>query len=141
MRARASSNSTLTSRLHWATPWRAILSALRPVAILREEEAQRQVSFFRENGRNEPAAHADQRVVLSLLRRIEHRAMLVALVQSVVSPFHEDFCPLDEGRGQETGEGTDQDFLEEGGVHPIFNSSDGASYEVVCSKRWRFSSQ
>ncbi len=44
--------------------------------------------------------------------------MLVALIQGVVGPFHEDFRPLNKRGGKETGEGADEDFLEEGGVHP-----------------------
>jgi len=53
-----------------------------------------------------------------LLSRIEHCAVLVALVQGVVGPFNEDPCPFDEAGSKETGEGADEDFLEEGGVHP-----------------------
>ena len=59
--------------------------------------------------------------------------MLVALIQGVVGPFHEDFRPLNERGGKETGEGADEDFLEEGGVHPFFESSDSASGEGLYS--------
>jgi hypothetical protein len=59
-----------------------------------------------------------------LLSRIEHRAVLIAFVQGVVSPFHEDFRPFDERRGQETGESADEDFLEEGGVHPFLKAAE-----------------
>ena len=44
--------------------------------------------------------------------------MLVALVQGVVGPFNEDPCPFDEAGRKESGGGADEDFLEEGGVHP-----------------------
>jgi hypothetical protein len=43
-----------------------------------------------------------------LLRCIEHRAVLVAFVQGVVSPFHENSCPLNERGGKETGKGADE---------------------------------
>ena len=49
--------------------------------------------------------------------------MLVALIQGVVGPFHEDFRPLNERGGKETGEGADEDFLEEGGVHPFLKAT------------------
>jgi hypothetical protein len=52
--------------------------------------------------------------------------MLVALVQSVVSPFHEYLCPLNERSGEETGESADENFLEEGGLHAFFGSSGDA---------------
>ena len=52
--------------------------------------------------------------------------VLVSLIQSVVSAFHEDLGPLNEGGGQETGESANDDFLKKCGVHPRFNSSDGA---------------
>ena len=58
-----------------------------------------------------------------LLRRIEHGAVLVALIQGVVGPFHEDFRPLNERGGKETGEGADEDFLEKGGVHPFLKAA------------------
>jgi len=50
--------------------------------------------------------------------------MLIALVQGVVGPFHEDFPPLDERGGKETGEGADEDFLEEGGVHAFLKAAE-----------------
>jgi hypothetical protein len=52
--------------------------------------------------------------------------VLVALVQRVVRAFDEDFRPLDERCGQESGYGADNDFLEKGGLHCPFNSSEGA---------------
>ena len=55
--------------------------------------------------------------------------MLIAFVQGVISAFHEYFCPLNECGCEETGKGTNKDFLEEGGVHPLFNSNDSASSE------------
>ena len=53
--------------------------------------------------------------------------MLIAFIQSVIGPFDKDFCPFHQGSGQETGKGADEDFLEEGGVHSLFESSGGAS--------------
>lgn len=50
----------------------------------------------------------------------------IALVQSVIGTFHKDFCPLDQGGGEEAGEGANDDFLEKRGVHHRVNSSDGA---------------
>jgi len=58
-----------------------------------------------------------------LLRCIEHRAVLVALVQSVVSPFHENPGPLHERGCEETGERANKDFLEEGRVHPFLTAT------------------
>ncbi len=49
--------------------------------------------------------------------------MLVAFVQGVVGTFHENSCPFNEAGGQETGEGADEDFLEEGGVHPFLKAT------------------
>jgi len=49
--------------------------------------------------------------------------VLVAFVQGVVSTFHEDFRPLHERRGKKTGKGADEDFLEEGGVHPFLKAT------------------
>lgn len=52
----------------------------------------------------------------------------IALIESVVSAFHKDFCPLNKGGGQETGEGADDDFLQKRGVH-------GASTAVTVPER------
>jgi hypothetical protein len=68
-----------------------------------------------------------------LLVRIENRAVLIALVQRVVSAFHEDFGPFDERSSQETGKGADEDFLEKRRLHSVFESSDDASDETL----WR----
>ncbi len=58
-----------------------------------------------------------------LLPGIEYRAVLIAFVQGVVSTFHENFRPLYERGGKETGKGADEDFLEEGGVHPFLKAA------------------
>jgi len=58
-----------------------------------------------------------------LLSGIEHRAVLVAFVQGVVGPFHEDFSPLHERGGKETTKGADEDFLEKRGVHPFLTAT------------------
>ena len=58
-----------------------------------------------------------------LLLGIEHCAVLIALVQSIVGAFHENFCPFNEAGGEKTGEGADEDFLEEGGVHPCLTAA------------------
>lgn len=60
------------------------------------------------------------------LRGRHHRVVLVSLIQSVIGAFHENLGPLNEGGGQETGESANDDFLEKRGLHPSFNSSDGA---------------
>jgi len=49
--------------------------------------------------------------------------VLVAFIKGVVGPFHEDSRPLHEGGGKETGEGADEHFLEEGGVHPFLKAA------------------
>ena len=64
------------------------------------------------------ACASQQQSSFILLPRIEYCAVLVALVQGVVGPFNEDSCPFDEAGRKESGEGADEDFLEEGGVHP-----------------------
>jgi hypothetical protein len=55
-----------------------------------------------------------------------HRVMLIAFVQRVISPFDKHLGPFDERGGEETGKGTDEDLLEECGVHRPFYSSGGA---------------
>ena len=50
--------------------------------------------------------------------------MLVAFIQGVVSPFYEDFRPLNEGGGKKAAKGADEDFLEEGGVHPFLRAAE-----------------
>ena len=60
--------------------------------------------------------------------------VLVTRIQCVVGAFDEDFRPLDEGGGQETGKGTDDNFLEKRGVHRRFYSSEGATLPTLCSK-------
>jgi hypothetical protein len=49
--------------------------------------------------------------------------VLVAFVQGVVGTFHENSCPFDEAGGKESGKGADEDFLEEGGVHPCLTAT------------------
>ena len=49
--------------------------------------------------------------------------MLVPFVQGVVGTFHENSRPFDERGGKETGKGADEDFLEEGGVHPFLKAT------------------
>ena len=61
--------------------------------------------------------------------------MLIALVQGVVRAFHENLGPLDQGSGEKGGESTDQDFLKEGGLHPIFSSNESASQMVKMPPR------
>ena len=70
-----------------------------------------------------------------LLLRIEHRVVLVAFIQRVIGAFHENLGPLDQRGGEKTGKSADQDFLKEGGVHPFFNSSDGAIDGTLCPRR------
>jgi hypothetical protein len=54
---------------------------------------------------------------------IEHRAVLVALVQSVIGAFDKDLGPFNERGGKKSGESADQDFLEERGVHPFLRAT------------------
>ena len=61
--------------------------------------------------------------------------VLVALIQGVVGPFHEDFRPLNERGGKETGKGADEDFLEEGGVHPFLKATIVPAGEVFMNCR------
>ena len=68
-------------------------------------------------------AGAGNNRLLPLLSRIEYGAMLIAFVQGVIGPFHEDFRPLNQRRGQETGKSADDDFLEKGGVHPFLTAA------------------
>lgn len=56
--------------------------------------------------------------------------MLIALIQGIVRAFDKNLGPFDQGSGEKGGESTDQDFLKEGGVHPIFGSNEGASQLV-----------
>lgn len=58
--------------------------------------------------------------------RPHHRVVLVAFIQRVVRAFDKDFRPLNERCGQESGHRADDDFLEKGGLHGRFNSSEGA---------------
>ncbi|HXP34947.1 MAG TPA: hypothetical protein VN827_05315 [Chthoniobacterales bacterium] len=58
-----------------------------------------------------------------LLNRIEDRAVLVAFIQGVVGALDENPCPFDEAGGKETGEGADEDFLEEGRVHSFLTAT------------------
>ena len=66
--------------------------------------------------------------------RVEHRVVLVALVQRVIGAFHEDFGPLDERSGEKTGKGADEDFLEECRLHACFDSNVGASRQTLCGR-------
>lgn len=52
--------------------------------------------------------------------------MLVAFIQGIIGALDKDFRPLDERCGQESGYGADDNFLEKGGLHCPFNSSEGA---------------
>jgi hypothetical protein len=63
--------------------------------------------------------------------------VLIALVESVVSAFHKDFCPLNKGSGQKTGEGADDHFLQKRGVHgtpTAVTVPEGAIFAFGCSK-------
>jgi hypothetical protein len=64
---------------------------------------------------------------LTPLRRRHYGVVLITLVQGVVRTFHEDFGPLNERCSEETGESANDDLLEKRGVHPCFNSTDGAN--------------
>ena len=50
--------------------------------------------------------------------------MFVAFVQGVVSAFHKNSRPFNERGGKKTAKGADEDFLEEGGVHPFLKAAE-----------------
>ena len=52
--------------------------------------------------------------------------VFVALIQGIVRAFNENFRPLDQGRRKKPGKRADDNFLEKGGVHSRFNSTEGA---------------
>ena len=58
--------------------------------------------------------------------------MLIALVQGVVGAFDEDFGPFHQRGGEESGEGANDNLLEESGVHPVFESSGSAREPTLC---------
>ncbi len=67
---------------------------------------------------------------LGLMGQIDNRAMLIASVQGIVGPFHEDLCPLQHGGGEESGNRAKNDLLKESGMHlTTFESTQDASLE------------
>lgn len=49
--------------------------------------------------------------------------MLIAIVQSLICSFDEDLAPFDQGGGHESGHRADEYFLDERGLHSLFNST------------------
>ena len=64
----------------------------------------------------------------------DHGPMLVTLVQSIVSAFDKNFSPLDEGGRQKTRNGAKNHLLEKCSMHSSFNSSGGASHDILYQK-------
>src|SRR2546422_4103688 len=58
--------------------------------------------------------------------QVHHGAMLVALVQGIVSSFHKYLPPLDERGGEESRYRADDHLLHESGVHSALRSIDNA---------------
>ncbi|HME89762.1 MAG TPA: hypothetical protein VKE30_11185 [Chthoniobacterales bacterium] len=58
-----------------------------------------------------------------LLGSIEHGPVLVAFIQRVIRPFYKDLGPFDKRGGEKTGEGANEDFLEECRVHPFLQAT------------------
>jgi hypothetical protein len=73
--------------------------------------------------RSNYARASQQQSAFVLSGRIEHGAVLITLVQGVISTFHENFGPFHETGGEETTKRADKDFLEEGGVHPFLRAT------------------
>ena len=57
-----------------------------------------------------------------LLFRAHDGTMLVAAIQGLIRAFHEDFSPFNKAGSGESGHGTNDDFLEKGGLHWVFMS-------------------
>ena len=74
-------------------------------------------------------------LALQLLGRIEDRAVLVAFVQGIIGALHENPCPFNEAGREKTGEGADEDFLEEGGVHPFLKAAIVPATKVFTNSR------
>ena len=49
--------------------------------------------------------------------------MFVTAIQGLIGAFHENLGPLDQAGGGEARNHTDEDFLDEGRVHPLFKST------------------
>ena len=48
--------------------------------------------------------------------------MLVTAIQGLIRTFHEDLTPFNKAGSGESCHGTNDDFLEKGGVHWLFRS-------------------
>lgn len=49
--------------------------------------------------------------------------MLVTAIQGLIRAFHENLTPLDQAGGSETGDSTDDYFLDKSRLHPLFKST------------------
>jgi hypothetical protein len=58
-----------------------------------------------------------------LLFRAHDGPMLVTAIQGLIRAFHEDLSPFDKAGSSESRHGTNDDFLEKGGVHWVFRST------------------
>ena len=57
-----------------------------------------------------------------LLFRAHYGTMLVAAIQSLIRAFHEDLSPFNKAGSGESRHGTNDDFLDKGGVHRLLRS-------------------
>ena len=57
-----------------------------------------------------------------LLFRAHDGTMLVAAIQGLIRAFHEDLSPFNKAGSGESRHGTNDDFLEKGGVHWVCRS-------------------
>ena len=51
------------------------------------------------------------------MTQINNRTMLIAFVQGIVGPFHEDLRPLQHRCGEESGNRAENDLLKKSGMH------------------------
>jgi hypothetical protein len=54
---------------------------------------------------------------LGLMGQINNRTMLIAFVQGIVGPFHEDLRPLQHRGGEESRNRAENDLLKKSGMH------------------------
>jgi hypothetical protein len=57
-----------------------------------------------------------------LLFRAHDGTMLIAAIQGLIRTFHKDLSPFNQAGSGESRHGTDDDFLEESGVHWVLRS-------------------
>jgi hypothetical protein len=60
---------------------------------------------------------ASNPLFLKLMGQIDNRAMLIAFIQGIVGPFHEDLRPLQHRGGEKSSNHAENDLLKKGGMH------------------------